>query len=87
MLENDTHFAAQEAHIEVEHLSATDDDVAFAYTLTGTNKGLLQGNDATGKKIKVRGVQNGRFEDGKLVERWISSDPVGISTQLGDVAA
>lgn len=28
-------------------------------------------------------MQIGRFEDGKLVERWGSSDQLGIMTQLG----
>ncbi len=70
-------------HVEVEHLTATDDDVAFAYTITGTNDGPFQGHAATGNAIKVRGVQIGRFADGKLVERWGSSDQLGILTQLG----
>ncbi|MBA2550007.1 MAG: ester cyclase, partial [Nocardioidaceae bacterium] len=37
----------------------------------------------TGRKIEVRGVQIGRFEDGKIVERWGSSDELGILQQLG----
>lgn len=79
--------AFPDLHVEVEHLTATDDDVAFAYTITGTNDGPFQGNGATGKKIKVRGMQIGRFESGKLVERWGSSDQLGIMTQLGIVGA
>ena len=75
--------AFPDLHIEVEHLTAADDDVAFAYTLTGTNSGPFQGHDATGKSIRVRGVQLSRFADGKLVERWGSSDQLGILTQLG----
>jgi len=31
----------------------------------------------------VRGVQIGRFEGGKIVERWGSSDELGILKQLG----
>lgn len=79
--------AFPDLHVEAEHLTATDDDVAFAYTITGTNDGPFQGNDAAGKSIKVRGVQIGRFSDGKLVERWGSSDQLGILTQLGLVDA
>jgi len=37
----------------------------------------------TGKAIEVRGVQIGRFEDAKIVERWGSSDELGILEQLG----
>lgn len=69
--------------VEVEHLTATDDDVAIAYTATGTHDGALQGHAPTGKKVSFRGVQIGRFEDGKLVERWGSSDQLGMLGQLG----
>jgi len=69
--------------IEVEHLSATDDDVAIAYTASGTNTDELQGNPATGKAASWRGVQIGRFVDGLLVERWGSSDEAGMRQQLG----
>ena len=75
--------AFPDLHVEVEHLTATDDDVAFAYTITGTNDGPFQGHDATSRTISVRGVQISRFEDGKMIERWGSSDQLGILTQLG----
>lgn len=71
--------------VEVEHLTATDDDVAIAYTASGTHQGPLLGHEATGKKMSVRGVQIGRFEDGRLVERWGSSDQISMLSQLGIV--
>lgn len=74
-------------HVEVEHVTAAGADVAFAYTITGTHEAEFQGHAASGKPIEVRGVQIGRFEDGKLVERWGSSDQLGILTQLGLVEA
>ena len=75
--------AFPDLHIEVEHLTATEDDVAFAYTVTGTHQGPLQGHPATGKPFTMRGVQIGRFENGVLVERWGSTDQLGMMTQLG----
>ena len=75
--------AFPDLHIEVDHLVATDDDVAFAYTVTGKHEGVLMGHDPTGKSVRVRGVQVGRFVDGKLVERWGSSDQLGMLNQLG----
>ena len=69
--------------VEVEHAVQDDDNVAIAYTVTGTHKGDLMGIPPTGKKIKARGVQIGRFKDGKLVERWGSSDQLGILQQIG----
>jgi len=45
--------AFTDLHVEVEHLTANGDDVAFAYTITGTQNGPFMGHDATGKTIKV----------------------------------
>ena len=66
-----------------EHLTADDDTVALAYTVTGTHQGDFQGIAPTGKTIKARGVQIARFLNGKMVERWGSSDELGILKQLG----
>ncbi|GAB2767117.1 hypothetical protein GCM10027039_30540 [Terrabacter koreensis] len=75
--------AFPDLHVAMETLVADDDQVAFAYTLTGTQDGPFQGHPPTSKSIKVRGVQISKFADGKLVERWGSSDERGIATQLG----
>ncbi len=66
-----------------EHITADEDTVALAYTITGTHQGDFMGIAPTGKKIKARGVQIARFENGKMVERWGSSDQLGILQQLG----
>lgn len=44
---------------------------------------VKMGHAATGKKVSVRGLQISTFKGGKLVERWGSSDQLGILTQLG----
>jgi len=69
--------------IEVEQLVADDENVAFAYSMTGTHEGDFNGIPATHKKVKARGLQISRFENGKMVERWGSSDELGILKQLG----
>lgn len=69
--------------VEVVHLVADDDNVSFAYTATGTHQGDFNDIPATGKQIKIRGMQISRFEDGKMVERWGSSDELGLLKQLG----
>jgi len=69
--------------LAVEQLVADDDNVAFAYTLTGTHQGDFNGVAATGKSIKARGLQISKFKDGKMVERWGSSDELGILKQIG----
>ena len=74
--------AFPDAHIESEQVVADEDHVAVAYTLTGTHEGDFNGVSPTGNKIEVRGLQIGRFEDGKIVERWGSSNELGILKQL-----
>lgn len=69
--------------VAVDHMVTDDDNVAIAYTITGTHRGDFMGIAPTGKKIKARGMQIARFENGKIAERWGSSDELGILKQLG----
>jgi steroid delta-isomerase-like uncharacterized protein len=69
--------------ISVDQLVMDDDNIAIAYTLTGTQKGEFLGVAPTGRKVRARGVQIARFKDGKMVERWGSSDQLGILQQIG----
>jgi len=69
--------------VAVEQMVADDDNVAIAYTLTGTHEGDFNGVEPTGKRIEVRGMQIARFEDAKIVERWGSTDELGILRQIG----
>lgn len=75
--------AFPDLNVAVENLLADGDQVAFAYTLSGTHQGPFEGHAATGKSFKVRGMQISKFADGKLTDRWGSTDQLGILTQLG----
>jgi hypothetical protein len=33
--------------------------------------------------VKIRGLQLSKFRDGKMVERWGSSDQLGLLQQIG----
>ena len=78
------HSAFPDFQVAVEHMLADDDNVAFAYTITGTQNGPFNGMPPTGKKIKVRGMQISKFNsDAKIVERWGASHEVGILQQIG----
>ena len=72
--------------VEVAELVAGEDAIAFAYTFTGTQEGPLMGFPATEKKVKIRGMQISKFRDGKMVERWGSSDQLGMLQQIGATA-
>jgi steroid delta-isomerase-like uncharacterized protein len=71
--------------VTLDTMVADDDSIAFAYTLTGTQDGPLDGLAPTGRKVKIRGLQISKFKDGKMVERWGSSDELGMLQQLGAV--
>jgi steroid delta-isomerase-like uncharacterized protein len=66
-----------------ETLVADDDQVTGVFTITGTHGGDFQGHPATGKSFTVRGIQVAKFRDGRIVERWGSTDEKGLADQLG----
>ncbi len=73
--------------VTVDRLVQNETDVAMAYTIHGTHKGTFLGIAPTGKTVTARGVQIARFESGRIVERWGSSDELGIVKQLGGKVA
>jgi len=75
--------AFPDLQVGLDVLVQDEDLIAFAYTLTGTQTGPLQNIPATGKKVKIRGLQISKFKDGKMVERWGSSDELGLLKQIG----
>jgi predicted ester cyclase len=48
--------------------------VASRWTLTGTHRG---------RAVRLRGIVISRFEDGRIVEDWASSDTLELVRQLG----
>ncbi len=81
------HMAFPDFNAALETMVADDDTIAFAYVITGTHNGPFMGIPPTGKKIRIRGVQISKFKDGKMVERWGSSDELGLLQQLGVMEA
>jgi predicted ester cyclase len=68
---------------EPVEIAATDDHVAMRYTISGTHEGEFQGVAPTGKRFEVSALQLARFENGRCVERWGSTDELGMMKQLG----
>ena len=62
---------------------ATAEHVITVMDLSGTHTGEFLGHAPTGKRFTVRNVQVLRIVDGKRVERWGSTDELGILQQLG----
>ena len=75
--------AFPDLNVTVDHMVTDEENVAIAYTLTGTHQGDFLGVPATGRRVSARGVQISRFQNGQVVERWGSSDQLGILQQIG----
>lgn len=75
--------AFPDMQVGVEALVQDDDNIAFAYTFTGTHQGTLMGIEPTGRAVRFRGMQISRFRDGLMTERWGSSDQLGMLQQIG----
>jgi steroid delta-isomerase-like uncharacterized protein len=75
--------AFPDVELEPEQVFATDEFVTAVLTVTGTHRGEFLGHAPTGKTFRVRGIQVGRFVDGRMTERWGSTDSLGILQQLG----
>jgi steroid delta-isomerase-like uncharacterized protein len=72
--------------IEVEDAfaSGAGDRVAVRWRLTGTHQQMFQGIPASDRQISMRGMDILRIEDERIVERWGSSDELGLLQQLVD---
>ena len=75
--------AFPDLYIKVKPMVAGDQNACFAYTLSGTHQGEFMGFAPTGRTFSASAAQVGRYEGGKLAERWGSTDELGILRQLG----
>jgi predicted ester cyclase len=69
--------------LEPVQVVATDEFVTAVLDVSGTHQGEFLGHAPTGKSFTVRGIQVGKFVDGKMTDRWGATDTLGILQQLG----
>jgi predicted ester cyclase len=62
---------------------ATPTHVVTVMDLSGTHTGEWMGYPPTGKRFTVRNVQVMGLKDGRPVDRWGSTDQLGMMQQLG----
>jgi len=76
--------AFSETRFTIEEQIAEGDKVATRSTMRSVHShGDFQGLSPTGKQIAVGGISIERIEDGKIVERRVSADWLGMMQQLG----
>ena len=78
--------AFPDLRLTIEDLFAAGDRVAHRVTLRGTHQGAFLGLPATGRVVAATGIAIDRIADGKLAERWVVLDVIGLLRQRGAVA-
>jgi predicted ester cyclase len=81
------HTAFPDVRLSIEHLVATPDEVAVQFVVEGTDTGGWQGRPATGRRVRVWGVQIEKFGKDRVTEEWVGADYLGLFEQLGVVAS
>lgn len=71
--------------VTIDDVIAEDDTVAVRVTQRGTHDGEFMGIDPTGQEIEIQTMAFIRVEEGKVAERWIQPDRLGLMQQLGVV--
>lgn len=77
------HAAFPDLTETIEDIIAEGDTVVTRVTVRGTHEGEFMGLDPTGNEVEVDGIHIARIEDGKITERWVQADVMGMMEQLG----
>jgi steroid delta-isomerase-like uncharacterized protein len=68
---------------EIEAMIAEGDLVHVRGTISGTQQGPYAGLPASGKHARWSAMDDFRFENGKVVERWTERNRIALLKQLG----
>ena len=75
--------AFPDLRVSVEDIIGEGDVVAARFSGTGTHKGELFGTPATGKTIRVQGIDFLHFRNGKVTDAWHQGDDMLALMQIG----
>jgi predicted ester cyclase len=79
------HAAFPDVSVTVEDVVAGADTVAQRLTFRGTHEGEFAGVEPTGNEVEIANMLFTRVEDGRIAERWLLPDTLGLLAQLGAV--
>jgi predicted ester cyclase len=66
--------AFPDAEVRAEGVIADGAMVAWRVAGSGTHTGPFLGIEPTGRRIRIRGIHQGRIADGRLIEHWQGPD-------------
>jgi predicted ester cyclase len=69
--------------LSLDDLIDSSETVVYRFTARGTHQGPFMGVAPTGRRVRVDGIGIDRFREGKLIERWVQYDSVGLLQQIG----
>jgi predicted ester cyclase len=75
--------AFSDFQLTLADLFAEGDRVCWRYVVRGTHTGPFLGVPPTGRPVTYSLIGIARIADGKIVERWIQFDRLGILQQFG----
>jgi predicted ester cyclase len=75
------------SQIIIDDTLAEGDQLAARFHLNGAHSGEFMGVPPTGRTFVLNGQAVLRFRDGRVVERWTTSDLLGLLIQLGALRA
>ena len=78
-------LAFPDLHCTVEDEIEEKDKLAALWTMCGTHKGSLFGNQPTSRLVEVRGFILAHTVNGRITEHWLMIDQMGMLQQLGIV--
>jgi steroid delta-isomerase-like uncharacterized protein len=75
--------AFPDLRVSVDDVVDGGDRVVHRFTVAGTQAGPFLGLPPTGRTVKATGIAIDRVTGGKLAERWVVLDVIGLLRQLG----
>ena len=73
--------------LTIDDTIAEGDQLAVRFHLSGEHHGEFMGVPPTGRAFVLNGQTVLRFRDGRVVERWTTSDLLGLLIHLGAIPA
>lgn len=77
--------AFPDTRLTLDEVISEGDLVSLRFTATGTHKGTFEGIEPTGKTFEISAMGMVRVADGKITEKWVQMDMLGLLQQLDAV--
>lgn len=79
------HAGFADLSVIIEDMAVTENTVAMRLTQRGTHDGEFMGIEPTGREFEIGAMVFIRIENGRIAERWVQGDFLGLMQQLGVV--